>query len=588
MAIGAAPIAQAQDGPNAADSTNQQQRPEVSPTEAIDLQTLVTPSPSLQRGTDETLTPDWLASFTADVISSPAIGSLRTDPVATRSPSAQSVEPSSEAAVPVESAPTEPELAPILEPALEPALEPTLEPTLEPALEPPAEPGSQPAPAWTEPSNQSSQPAAEPIANPTSGPTGISPTGISPTGISPTGVPSEQPTIPSAQSPSTQSSSEAVPERQQAPAPLQPEIPSVEPTLSSPIALPEPLSQDNAFPETTPELTNPIAPNPALTLPIEPIAPALDAPNLDDRVTPLPSTAPTDPAATLASQSSAEALAAIDGPMIPVDQPLPQDWWRQGAQSPIAIAIGTAEGTRTADGGKSEAYYWHRDPGNGADNFGTFSYQHLSPSEQKTVEAQLSAAHKRHQAARQGLPETADRRQLTKLQRIYQQLLTQAHLRGLALSELEILNGLDLANQSEEAALDTWGYIDRLIQAKSRSSNPQDQIEQARTWAYWHPRLNRWAAPGLGNTYDSILHDQKRRSQAVQTALTHHQQQTELKTTIGQSTTLVTLASPTQPIPPAEQTQATLNDTNSPLSAATHQQVIEHLTAAILRFETEH
>ncbi len=65
---------------------------------------------------------------------------------------------------------------------------------------------------------------------------------------------------------------------------------------------------------------------------------------------------------------------------------IPDRWWEQGSDSPLVIAIGAAEGTRRGDGSKKLAYYWHRDPGNGADNFGTFSYQHLHAKETKPVQ----------------------------------------------------------------------------------------------------------------------------------------------------------------------------------------------------------
>lgn len=194
---------------------------------------------------------------------------------------------------------------------------------------------------------------------------------------------------------------------------------------------------------------------------------------------------------------------------------LPREWWHQGSESPIAIAIGLAEGTRTLEGGKTAAYYWHTDPGNGADNYGTFSYQHLPPSLPGG-----SAATKRQVSAEKGLPEQADRLQLKRLEKFYQQLQQQALAKGLQLTELELLNGLDLANQSEAAALSAWGYVDRLAQMRDLLPNqPDAQIQEARTWAYWSPDRQTWDAPGLGNTYASIQRDQVRRFTAVKQAL---------------------------------------------------------------------
>ncbi|MGA1256753.1 MAG: hypothetical protein ACO3YX_07020 [Candidatus Nanopelagicaceae bacterium] len=199
---------------------------------------------------------------------------------------------------------------------------------------------------------------------------------------------------------------------------------------------------------------------------------------------------------------------------------LPEAWWRMGHDSPIAIAIGMAEGTRTLNGGKTSAYYWHEDPGNGANNFGTFSYQHLPQAKTDEVDRQASATAKREVAKEQGLPELSDRLQLQRLEKFYRQLQQQAKARGIELTHLEVLNGLDLANQSEAAALSAWGYIDRLVQMRSLlPGQVEEQILEARTWSYWSPDRNTWDAPGLGNRYENIRQDQNRRFKAVKAAL---------------------------------------------------------------------
>jgi hypothetical protein len=202
----------------------------------------------------------------------------------------------------------------------------------------------------------------------------------------------------------------------------------------------------------------------------------------------------------------------------PETNPLPEDWWNKGSDSPVAIAIGAAEGTRQPDGDKNPAYYWHRDPGNGADNFGTFSYQHLSAGQTKSVAQQPTTTAKRQVAAKQGLPEISDQAQLKKLQRMEDQLRQQAQERGIALSTLELVNGLDLANQSEAAALERLGYVDRLAQSKTQVADPDDQIHLARTNSYWDPDRNAWNAPGLGGPED-IRRDQVRRASEVKAAL---------------------------------------------------------------------
>ncbi len=205
------------------------------------------------------------------------------------------------------------------------------------------------------------------------------------------------------------------------------------------------------------------------------------------------------------------------------ETPLPLSWWEKGSDSPVAIAIGAAEGTRKPDGSRTAAYYWHTDPGNAADNFGSFSFQHFRPHEKEPVQRQEGTDNKRWVSARRALPEVADRRQMQRLRRFHDQLVAQAKVHNLKLSPLELLNGLDLANQSELAALDSWGYIDRLNQAKQMYEDPDEQILQARTWSYWHPTLNRWDASGLGNTQASITRDQRRRANAVKQVLTQEE-----------------------------------------------------------------
>ena len=166
-----------------------------------------------------------------------------------------------------------------------------------------------------------------------------------------------------------------------------------------------------------------------------------------------------------------------------------------GSHSLVARAVGSAEGTRTADGGYTSAYYGHVDPGNHKWNLGSFSYQHGANS-----------------------PAEADAKQL---KRLYQQVLTlrkQANQRQIKLSLAEELNGIDLANQAPLAALDR-GYIDWLTLARQQPMSEPERITWARTRAFLDPDSGRWNAPGLGNTLNSIRWDQARRQQAVQQAI---------------------------------------------------------------------
>ncbi|WP_008317872.1 hypothetical protein [Leptolyngbya sp. PCC 6406] len=174
-----------------------------------------------------------------------------------------------------------------------------------------------------------------------------------------------------------------------------------------------------------------------------------------------------------------------------------------GSESLVARAVGSAEGTRTAEGHRTPAYFGHVDPGNQVWNLGSFSYQHGAQT-----------------------PEEADQRQLDRLQHQTQVLRHQAAAKGLTLSVLEILNGIDLANQAPLAALDR-GYIDWLDQARRLNLGEAEGILWARSRAFLDPDTGRWNAPGLGNSVESISQDQERRQQAIASALRVYQAQVE-------------------------------------------------------------
>ena len=182
------------------------------------------------------------------------------------------------------------------------------------------------------------------------------------------------------------------------------------------------------------------------------------------------------------------------------------DLFAGGSDSLIARTVGHAEGTRTADGGKTRAYYGHVDPGNGVWNLGSFSYQHTATS-----------------------PEDADDKQLQRLKRQRDALRQKAAAARLQFSLAEELNGIDLANQSPLAALDTPGYVEWLAKAHERGLTGSEAVLWARTQSYWNPKQERWEAPGLGNTEGSISHDQQRRQSAIARALDTYEQQVQAR-----------------------------------------------------------
>ncbi len=190
-----------------------------------------------------------------------------------------------------------------------------------------------------------------------------------------------------------------------------------------------------------------------------------------------------------------------NSPSIPSDPPFEpiqnaSTIFQGGANSLVARAVGSAEGTRRPDGSKNPAYYGHRDPGNAKWNLGSFSYQHAARS-----------------------PEDADQRQLNRLQTQDQMLQQKAAAQGLTLTLAERMNGLDLANQAPLAALDRGGYIDRLKEARDRGLQGEQAILHARVNSYREPSTNLWDAPGLGNNEADIRHDQARRMDAVSDAM---------------------------------------------------------------------
>lgn len=268
---------------------------------------------------------------------------------------------------------------------------------------------------------------------------------------------------------------------------------AADPVVVAPVPDPEPVS------EVTAESLIP-APVPA----VEPEAPLERSPS----PTPTPSTSaaastrpveltfdPFDPA--ILPTASQPEIVTSDTPISLQPMPELDALFQGGENSLVARAIGSAEGTRTPEGGRTPAYGGHTDPGNGVWNLGTFSYQHGARS-----------------------PEEADAKQLQRLQSQAETLTRQAEERGLSLTLEEKLNALDLANQSPRAALSTGGYMDRLREAYDMGLRGTDAILWARTRSFLDPDTRQWNAPGLGNTVEGITADQERRMNAIARAIT--------------------------------------------------------------------
>ncbi|MEB3357981.1 MAG: hypothetical protein VKK04_14735 [Synechococcales bacterium] len=213
----------------------------------------------------------------------------------------------------------------------------------------------------------------------------------------------------------------------------------------------------------------------------------------------LPPPSVSAPPDTLPPTSRTQAESTVSPPFHSPNPSAPytlDDLFAGEADSLVARAVGSAEGTRTPDGQRTPAYGGHVDPGNGVWNLGTFSYQHGATS-----------------------PEEADAKQLVRLQQQAAQLRQRAAKASIPWGLAEELNGIDLANQSPLAALQRGGYVDRLAEAQQLGLVGTDAILWARTRSYLDPDTQRWNAPGLGNNLPQISRDQKRRMEAIERAI---------------------------------------------------------------------
>lgn len=154
--------------------------------------------------------------------------------------------------------------------------------------------------------------------------------------------------------------------------------------------------------------------------------------------------------------------------------------------SPLSIAIGHAEGNRTATGAKTESYAGHRDPVNGQRNAGNFSLQHPSASPAEADQLQLAQL-------RGALP-------------AYQKACDKAGLDST--NPLLAATFFDLYNQSPQAATAKGGFLDQLTKVKQAGVTPESLTKA---------RLEAWRDPGSGkldHKFDSdqaLVADQRRR-----------------------------------------------------------------------------
>jgi hypothetical protein len=155
---------------------------------------------------------------------------------------------------------------------------------------------------------------------------------------------------------------------------------------------------------------------------------------------------------------------------------------------PIFLAIGIAEGTRTANGGYTRAYYGHTDPGNGARNVGTVSGQ------------------------QGGSPATSDRRWMgiltgtaSRVAPVLQRLGVQPGTQGY---NRLLFNVLDLNVQAPAAVSDFIKKIPQILQ----QGVSVEAIAKARADSFINPRTGRLEASGFNNSYNRLFQDQRSRA----------------------------------------------------------------------------
>ena len=155
---------------------------------------------------------------------------------------------------------------------------------------------------------------------------------------------------------------------------------------------------------------------------------------------------------------------------------------------PIMVAIGINEGTRTPDGGYTQAYFGHRDPGNGKLNVGTVSGQ------------------------QGGSPQTSDRRWMGILTNTAVKVTPLLQRMGIPQNSVGfnrlLFNALDLAVQAPAALPDFLKRLPRVIQAGVTI----EAIAKARADSFFNPATGRLEASGFGNNYARLLADQRSRA----------------------------------------------------------------------------
>ena len=190
-------------------------------------------------------------------------------------------------------------------------------------------------------------------------------------------------------------------------------------------------------------------------------------------------------------ESGQQGLSTPPLPQVPASTPVrPVPTAITSDQHELFVMVGVAEGTRTASGGYTKAYYGHTDPGDGNYNRGTVSGGRGSSMS----------------------PAMVDRRWMGILTGVQQRMRPYLIVYGLQPGtqgyNRVMFNLIDLEVQSPAAA---QGFAGKLPQMKAGGWTVE-AIAKARADSYINPETGRLEASGFGNSYQRLMKDQRSRA----------------------------------------------------------------------------
>ena len=178
-------------------------------------------------------------------------------------------------------------------------------------------------------------------------------------------------------------------------------------------------------------------------------------------------------------------------PQVPASTPVrPVPAAVSNDQHELFVMVGVAEGTRTAAGGYTQAYYGHRDSGDGNWNRGTVSGGRGTSMSPGMVD-------KRWMGILTGVQ-----------QRMRPFLIVYGLQPGTQGYNRVMFNMLDLEVQSPAAARDFAGKLPQM----QASGWTVEAIAKARADSFINPQTGRLEASGFGNSYQRLIQDQRSRA----------------------------------------------------------------------------